>query len=71
MKTNALLDQPYRNPALGLLTAPLEYVLQTRRTDRIYYQKHQRRFGQLRNETTSKMHYSNVLYVAEHTPDLF
>ena len=23
MKTNALLDQPYRNPALGLLTAPV------------------------------------------------
>ncbi len=71
-KQIALLDGLYRNPSLGLLNAPAlnTYFKQQGQTG-FTINKIKEYLGALETTQTSKLHYSNVSYVAEHALDQF
>ena len=71
-KQIALLDGLYRNPSLGLLNAPAlnSYLKQQGQTG-FTIKNIKEYLDSLETTQTSKLHYSNVSYVAEHALDQF
>jgi hypothetical protein len=71
-KQIALLDGLYRNPSLGLLTAPAlnSYLKQQGQTG-FTIKNIKEYLNSLETTQVSKLHYSNVSYVAEHALDQF
>ena len=67
-----LLDGLYRNPKLGLLTAPALNTYLKQQGHKGFTIKNIKEYlNSLETTQTSKLHYSNVSYVAEHPLDQF
>ena len=67
-----IVDDLYRNASLGLLTAPaLNKYLKDNGSTGYTIKKIQDYLNSLQTTQTSKLHYSNVSYVAEHPLDQF
>ena len=71
-KQIALLDGLYRNPSLGLLNAPaLDTYLKQQGEKGFTINKIKEYLSSLETTQVSKLHFSNVSYVAEHPLDQF
>ena len=67
-----IVDDLYRNASLGLLTAPaLNKYLKDNGSTGYTIKKIQDYLNSLQTTQTSKLHYSNVSYVAEHPLEQF
>ena len=71
-KQIALLDQLYRDASKGLLTAPALNTYLKQQGQKGFTIKNIKEYlDSLETTQTSKLHYSNVSYVAEHPLDQF